>query len=110
MEEVWLLLIRWYDTKEPETCNPLFSTILGYKHTEEEAKEFISEWEKNEFEYTNLDPVIERKDGIRLFHHIDHLSDEDDEDDFIEYFRGISAQKIKHLTKEEETEEWNKNE
>lgn len=105
MEEVWLLLVGWYDTKEPETCDPLFSRILGYKHTEEEAKEFISEWEKNEFEYTFLDPIIRRKDGIKLFHHIDLLSDEDEEDVFNEYYRGISAQKIEYITKEETAEE-----
>ncbi len=105
MEVVWLLLIRWYDTKEPDTRDPMFSTILGYKRTEEEAKEFISEWEKNEFICSFLDPVIKRKDGINIFHHINHLYDEDDEDDFIEYFRGIEAKKIKYLMKEEEPEE-----
>lgn len=106
MEEVWLLLIRWYDTKEPETRDPMFSTILGYKRTEEEAKEFISEWEKNEFEYTFLDPIIKRKDGINLFHRIDLVTDEDDgQEEFNEYYRGIEAKKIKYLTKEEEPKE-----
>ena len=104
MEEVWLLLIRWHDVKEPETCDPTFSTILGYKHTEEEVKEFISEWERNEFECTNLDPVIKRKDGINLFHHVDLLSDDEDDEEAesVEYYRGIEAKKIKYLTKEEE--------